>query len=233
MSKKNSKSFKPESREVKLIGEEKDIKDVQIGILDKENEMVEKAQRGDIKSFERIVFLYEGFVYNLAYNMFYNQLDAQDVTQEVFIKVYKNIKTFKFNSKFKTWLYRIATNTCIDEYNKRKNRIWEIDSDASIDELFSDEKERPDKKVLEDETRREVQALLKALPFKYRLPVVLRDMQGLSYSEISEALKIKESDVKTRINRGRNKLREKYLKLEKKKLIERRNREDSMKKGDK
>ncbi|MCQ2749316.1 MAG: helix-turn-helix domain-containing protein [Clostridia bacterium] len=102
MSKKNSKSFKPESREVKLIGEEKDIKDVQIGILDKENEMVEKAQRGDIKSFERIVFLYEGFVYNLAYNMFYNQLDAQDVTQEVFIKVYKNINSFKFNSKFKT-----------------------------------------------------------------------------------------------------------------------------------
>ena len=233
MSKKHSKSFKTESREVKLIGEEKDIKDVQIGILDKENEMVEKAQRGDIKSFERIVFLYEGFVYNLAYNMFYNQLDAQDVTQEVFIKVYKNINSFKFNSKFKTWLYRIATNTCIDEYNKRKNRIWELDTEASIDELFPDEKEKtPEKKVLEDETAREVRTLIKALPFKYRLPVVLRDMQGLSYAEISEALKIKESDVKTRINRGRAKLREKYLKLEKRKSIERHNMKDN-KKGDK
>ncbi|MCQ2749315.1 MAG: hypothetical protein MJ246_04935 [Clostridia bacterium] len=73
---------------------------------------------------------------------------------------------------------------------------------------------------------------MKALPFKYRLPVVLRDMQGLSYAEISEALKIKESAVKTRINRGRSKLREKYLKLEKKKSIERHNKKDE-KKGDK
>lgn len=192
-------------------------KAVEIAFESQEDDTVRLAQNGNMKAFEHIVTLYEGYIYNLAYNIFNNSLDAQDVTQEIFLRIYRNLKSFKHNSKFKTWVYRITINACIDEYKKKKSRIFEITDNEDDEEFVDFSNKSPEQLVLEREIREELKKLLKKLPIKYRVPVMLRDLQGLSYDEISETLKLKVGTVKTRINRGRMKLRDKYIKLEKKK----------------
>ncbi|MCQ2979173.1 MAG: sigma-70 family RNA polymerase sigma factor [Clostridia bacterium] len=195
-------------------------KDKEISILSigHENETVSMAQQGNMKAFEHLVTLYEGYVYNLCYNVFYNALDAQDATQEIFVKIYKNINSFKFNSQFKTWVYKIAINTCIDEYNRKKKRIFEI-FDGEEPETYDipDKKGKNPEQILEEkELRNDLKDIIKSLPLKYRVCIVLRDMQGLTYEEISDTLKLNINTVKVRVNRGRLKIKDKYLKLDKK-----------------
>ncbi len=199
-------------------------KDIELGLNDKENDTIYLAQSGNMKAFEHLVSTYESYIYNLAYNIFNNVLDAQDVTQEIFVKIYVNIGSFKFNSKFKTWIYRIAINTCLTELKKKKTRLFErADRETIEDENyeFPDVKGKtPEEEILELEMRNEIREIVKKLPLKYRLPVILRDFEGLTYDEISEALGIKLDLVKVRINRGRLKIKEKVLKIMKQKEIE-------------
>lgn len=183
---------------------------------EKENNTVALAQSGNVKAFENLVSSYESYIYNLAYNMFGNVLDAQDVTQEIFIKIYKNLPKFKFNSKFKTWVYRIAVNTCLDEIKKRKDRILEL-VDVEVEnkkesELSLHDNKTPEEILLETEMRKELMALIKALPEKYRTAIILRDLQGLTYDEIADTLNLDMNTVKVRINRARLKLKEKLMK---------------------
>lgn len=190
-------------------------REVELGLNTKENDTIFLAQSGNMKAFENLVSTYESYIYNLSYRMFNNVLDAQDVTQEIFVKIYKNISKFKFNSKFKTWIYRIAINTCIDELKKKKERIFErIDNEEyeGTSEFPDVSGKTPEEQLLENEMRNEIRSIVKSLPLKYRIPVILRDFQGLSYDEISVALDIKMDTVKVRINRGRLKIKEKLLK---------------------
>ena len=141
-------------------------KDKEISILSigHENETVSMAQQGNMKAFEHLVTLYEGYVYNLCYNVFYNALDAQDATQEIFVKIYKNINSFKFNSQFKTWVYKIAINTCIDEYNRKKKRIFEI-FDGEEPETYDipDKKGKNPEQILEEkELRNDLKDIIKS-----------------------------------------------------------------------
>ncbi len=193
-------------------------KDVELSFIpDKENATITLAQNGNSKAFENLVSEYEGYVYNLAYNFFNNTLDAQDATQEIFVKVFKNIEKFNYKSKFKTWLYKIAINTCIDELRKKKERYFEyVDIETENDKLqeFPDIRGKSPEELLEEkELRLELKKIIKNLPMKYRVPIVLRDMQGLAYAEIADALSLNENTVKVRINRGRSMLREKLTKL--------------------
>ena len=165
-------------------------KEVEIVLENQEDDTVRLAQAGNMKAFEHLVTLYEGYVYNLAYNMFNNSLDAQDVTQEIFLRIYRNLKSFKYNSKFKTWVYRITINACIDEYKKKKSRIFEITDNEDDEEFVDLSNKSPEQLVLEREIREELKTLLKKLPIKYRMPIILRDLQGLTYDEISETLKL-------------------------------------------
>ena len=193
-------------------------KEINILSIGNENETVSMAQQGNMQAFEHLVTLYEGYVYNLCYNVFYNTLDAQDATQEIFVKIYKNLNSFKFNSQFKTWVYKIAINTCIDEYNRKKKRIFDmVDPDDMPSYDIPDKKGKTPEQVLEEkELRDDIKSIIKSLPLKYRVVIVLRDMQGLSYEEISDTLKLNINTVKVRVNRGRLKIKEKYLKQEKK-----------------
>lgn len=193
-------------------------KEINLLSMGNENETVVEAQRGNMKAFEHLVTLYEGYVYNLCYNVFYNSLDAQDCTQEIFVKIYKNINSFKFNSQFKTWVYKIAINTCIDEYNRKKKRIFDIvdPEDMPTYEVPDKKGKTPEELIIEEELRGDIKNIIKSLPLKYRVVIVLRDMQGLTYEEISETLKVNINTVKVRVNRGRLQIKEKYLKLEKK-----------------
>ena len=199
-------------------------KDVELGLNNKENDTIYLAQNGNMKAFEHLVSTYESYVYNLAYNVFNNVLDAQDVTQEIFVKIYVNIGSFKFNSKFKTWIYKVAINTCLTELKKKKSRLFERADRETIDDEnheFPDVKGKtPEEEIIEQEMRNEIREIVKNLPIKYRLPVILRDFEGLTYEEIGEALGIKIDLVKVRINRGRLKIKEKVLKIMKQKEIE-------------
>ena len=190
-------------------------REVEIGAKNKENDTIFLAQSGNVKAFEHLVSTYESYIYNLSYRMFNNVLDAQDVTQEIFIKIYRNLPKFKFKSKFKTWIYRIAINTCMDELKKNKDRIFErIDNEDNdfLSEFPDVSGKTPEEQIIDNELRNQIRQIIKELPIKYRLPIILRDFQGFTYEDISEVLNIKLDTVKVRINRGRLKIKDKLLK---------------------
>ena len=179
-----------------------------------ESELIHKAQNGDAAAFERLIESYQQPVFNLAYRMTGNYDDASDIAQEALIKVYLNISKFKKNSKFSTWVYRIATNACLDEIKKRKkHQTFSISEDIETDEgPIIREFEDPSANVEENFERKERQKVISdaiaELPENHRVIIVLRDINGLAYDEIAAALKCSEGTVKSRISRARDALYE-------------------------
>lgn len=171
--------------------------------------LIEKSQKGDVSSFEKLIDKYQVVAYNIAYRMVGNKDDAYDITQEALIKVYKSIKKFKGNSSFSTWLYRIVTNTCIDAIRKQKKvKTYSIDkpietSEGSFTRELCDEKNKPEDIYERKETKEKVQEAIKKLPEQYRIVIILRDIQSFTYEEISESIDCPLGTVKSRINRGR------------------------------
>jgi RNA polymerase sigma-70 factor (ECF subfamily) len=144
-----------------------------------------------------------------------NEEDAKDMAQEALIKVFRSIKDFKGQSSFSTWLYRIVTNVCLDELRRRKNEKYiSMDSTIQTDsgelhmELCSD-KETPESVYERVEQRELIKKAICELNEEYRSAIVLRDVQGFSYEEISTMLDCSLGTVKSRINRARNMLRDK------------------------
>lgn len=189
-----------------------------------ENEaiLLKKIKNGDVESFELLIADYQVYAYNVAYRMLGNEEDAKDMTQEALIKVYKSIHKFKENSNFSTWLYRIVMNTCKDELKKRKEVILSLDkeietNDGRISREIGDDRLNPSKIVERNEVSKMVQEAISALSDSNRMVIVLRDIQGLSYEEISQVIKEPIGTVKSRINRGRSQL--KKLLIEQKHLI--------------
>ncbi len=189
---------------------------------DNETLLLKKIKEGDIRSFELLIKEYQVYAYNIAYRMMGNEEDAKDITQEALIKVYKSINKFNETSSFSTWLYRIVMNTCKDELKKRKESTVSLDKEIETDDgTFSreigDEQLNPSIIVERNEVSHLVQEAISSLPDANRMVVVLRDIQGLSYEEISQVIKEPIGTVKSRISRGRNQL--KKLLIDKKHLI--------------
>jgi len=143
-----------------------------------------------------------------------NFADAEDITQEIFLKVFKSIKNFNGSSSFYTWLYRISVNECIDLIKKNK-KVIQFSTDAPInvndDEIERDIKDTgrsPEEEYEIIELRKEIEKALNHLSQEHRTMIVLRDIQGFSYEEIAVMLKTPEGTVKSRINRARNALKE-------------------------
>lgn len=178
----------------------------------KDEELVEKVKNGDIDAFEKIIEAYESKVFGVIYHMINDKNEVEDIAQEVFIKVYKNLHKFQGNSSLYTWIYRITVNLCLDVIKSKKKVIYLDDTikteDGEIDrELPSNEKtgeEIYEEKELKDIMRK----CISKLPEKQRAMVILRDIKGLSYEEISEITNIKLGTVKSQINRARIKLKE-------------------------
>ena len=176
-------------------------------------EIVEKVLKGDIDIFSEIIEKYEKMIYNLAYRIFNNRSDAEDITQEVFIKVYKNLHKCEGKQSIKTWVYTIAYNTCIDEVRKRKGKN-NISLDMEIEgeknsfslEIPSNEP-TPEKALMEKEGLFEIEQAISSLNENNRALIFLRDIKGLSYNEISEIMNLNIGTVKSRINRARNALK--------------------------
>jgi RNA polymerase sigma-70 factor (ECF subfamily) len=172
-------------------------------------DIIEQAQTGDRKAFEHIYRLASGFVYNVALRITNNQEEAQEVAQDVFLKIYRHLKDFAFRSSFKTWAYRITVNTALDAYNRMKKEfIRRQDFDTVMDTVAAPIDTGKD--IAEQEERalnqKRLEALLNKLNLDQRTCIILREIQGLSYQEIAQTLNINLNTVRTRLKRGREAL---------------------------
>lgn len=167
-----------------------------------EKDLIIKASAGDIEAFRQIYDSAVSYIYNLAYRVANNKEDARDVTQDVLIKVYKNLKSFNFRASFQTWLYRITINTAINFKRKSSEETnRRVDYEVAINtEGTPDEGSVTFEKMDNEET---VASLLNILNPDYRACLVLREIERLSYQEISEVLDININTVRSRLKRAR------------------------------
>lgn len=185
-----------------------------------EKELIQKCKEGDIDSFELLIESYQQRVYNIALRMLGNKEDASDIAQEVFIKIYKSIAGFKEEASLSTWIYRIATNVCLDELRKRKKtKVISIDStiqleDSEVSMQMPDERPQPDELLTQKELKQEVQKAINDLKEEHKTVIILRDINGYSYEEIAKILDCTLGTVKSRINRARNTLKNILIKRE-------------------
>jgi RNA polymerase sigma-70 factor (ECF subfamily) len=174
--------------------------------------LINQALAGDRQAFSEIVERYKHKIYQLAYRMLGNRLEAEDVGQETFLRVFANLSRYDQSHKFSTWIYRIATNLCIDRLRKRK-LTYSLDQEVAGTEgldLYSqipDEQKTPEAEVITIELQQEVQQAMDQLPIQYKSIMNLRYIEDLSLQEISELVDLPVSTIKTRIHRGREALR--------------------------
>jgi len=174
-----------------------------------ESELIQRGQQGDVNSFNKLVGLYQRQVYNLALRMLGNIPNAEDVTQDAFIAAWKGIRSFK-GGNFRAWLLRIAANACRDQLRKLK-RDPELSLEASFPNLSQIASTKSaEEAVINEELADEIQKGLAALPWEQRLAVILCDIEGLSYKEISQVMHCSLGTVRSRLSRGRTLLRD-YL----------------------
>jgi len=178
---------------------------------EEEIRIVQKVIRGDVNAFEKLVLEYEKSVYNIALRMTGNSEDASDMTQEAFIKAYNSLQSFRGDSKFSVWLYRIATNVCLDFLRSRSRKptvsLSVEDNEGEEVQLdVADESQSPELLLDRQMTRESVRRGLETLSPEYRQILLLREIRGLSYDEISQALGLEVGTVKSRIFRARKKL---------------------------
>ena len=173
--------------------------------------VIRKVQDGDVNAFEDLVAAYEKNVYNLALRMTGSPEDAEDMAQEAFLKAYNSLPSFRGDSKFSVWLYRIVSNVCLDFLRKKNKRgavsLSVVDDDGEDTQLDLPDVSQSPEEVLEKKlTREAVRRGLAALPPDARQILLLREIQGLSYEEIGDALGLESGTVKSRIFRARKKL---------------------------
>lgn len=173
-----------------------------------EQELILRTQEGDETAFEALVRLYDKKVYTLCRRMCISEEDAQEAAQDAFLAVWRAIGAFRQESSFSTWLYRLATNACIDllRRNKRSGGSVSLDDEETAPELV-DTRPLPQQELERRETQRLIEDGLRALPEDYRAILLLREVQGLSYTEIAEVTQLELGTVKSRISRGRILLR--------------------------
>ncbi|NLT98006.1 MAG: sigma-70 family RNA polymerase sigma factor [Christensenellaceae bacterium] len=171
--------------------------------------LIKRAQSSDAAALEALLKLYEKRVYNIAYRYMNNEADAYDMAQEALIKVYRGIRSFKGQSAFSSWVYRLTVNTCLDGLRKRRKVPLSLDhvleNGASFEAGAGDS---PEQCALSLESAEDIQRAINSLSDDHRQVVILRDIIGLTYEEIAYSLDISVGTVKSRLNRGRQRLRE-------------------------
>lgn len=176
------------------------------------NKRIKQVLKGDQSAYADIVSLYQQSLYQVCYRMLGNKEEAEDAAQEAFIKAYIHLHTYDQKRKFSTWLYRIATNLCIDRIRKKKPDYYldaevpgteglDMYSQLSTDELL------PEEELERMELQERIQYEISRLPDKYRAVIILKYIEELPLQEISDILDIPLGTVKTRVHRGREALR--------------------------
>jgi len=189
-----------------------------IGVRTEEAAIVAELKAGSEEAFEWLIAQFNQPVYSLVYRMLDDPLDAADTTQEVFIKVFRGIKRFNAESSLKTWIYRIAVH---EAANRRRwwfrHKVQETSIEPSLDtgddhapalkDMLVDESKSPLQNVYDEELRERVETELRELPEPYRMAVILRDIEDLSYEQIADVMGTSLGTVKSRLVRGRDALR--------------------------
>jgi RNA polymerase sigma-70 factor (ECF subfamily) len=172
------------------------------------------ARKGDQRAFAEIVGMYKDKLYHLAYRMTGSRQEAEDVVQDAFLRVFRSLDRYDEHQKFSTWIYRIATNLCIDRLRKRRS-VYSLDAESADHEgldgyaMLPGDERTPESELILSETQRIVQEAIDTLPAKYKGVMVLRYLQDLSLQEISDVLGMPVTTIKTRVHRGREYLRKK------------------------
>lgn len=161
---------------------------------------VEACQRGDLEAFRALYESHKDTVYSIALNFSGgNEEAAKDIAQDVFLKLFSSLKTFRGSSNFTTWLFRVVVNACMDEHRKRR-RFVALDDSVPAERMISTQSQEHD--AWQKQLAGEVRVALQALSPKLRLPIVLRYVQDLSYEEIAGVLGCSAGTVASRLNRG-------------------------------
>ena len=175
-----------------------------------ENEIISSVLRGNVNDFEKLVTAYEKNVYNIALRMVGDPEDAADMTQETFIKAYRALSSFRGDSKFSSWLYRIASNVCLDFLRSRSRHpqvsLSTVDEDDRATFELPDMRQNPEEQLMKKLGMEAVRRGLEQLPEQQRQILVLRELGGLSYAELAQTLGLEEGTVKSRIFRARKRL---------------------------
>ncbi len=180
--------------------------------------LVDRCRRGDRESFAQLMRLHEKQIYNFTYRMLGNEGEAEDLTQDIFIAAFRGIRSFRGEAKFSTWLYRIALNQArnrIKYLSRRKffaRQARRADYGAKMvsesPEGLADSAPTPEQWTIMKDLAAQVQECLNQIPHQARQILILRDVQGFSYDELSEMLSLKPGTVKSRLHRARVALRE-------------------------
>ncbi len=176
--------------------------------------IVKKALSGHMDAYETLVLIYEKLVYNICLRYSLSAEDSQDVTQEVFLKMWRSLPSFKWESSFNTWMFRIAQNSCLDHLRKlgREHTVsltYEDDEDGAIKESeLIDPAPEPSEQLERSEKIELLHKAIENLPPVWREVLILRDIEGYSYAQISDMLGIEEGTLKSRLHRARDALKE-------------------------
>ena len=178
-----------------------------------EKQLIQKAKTGDESSFESLILGCQNKAYNIALRYLRNEDDALDALQESFIKIFRHLNSFKEDSRFDTWVYRIVVNTCNDMLRKNSNQkitdsIFKTEDEKETVIEIPDSTGSPEEVYDKKEKSEHLKHCLEKLNHDQKEIIILRDIHGFSYDEISEILECSVGTVKSRINRSRLRLRE-------------------------
>lgn len=178
--------------------------------------LVKRSRKGDDEAFSALVARYQGKVYSIALGMTKNREDAMDITQDAFVKVHRYLENFQGNSSFYTWLYRIVVNLCIDHI-RREGRRANSDFDEKTNyagviqegtDIFSHRMDSNPSKVLgRKELAARIQEAVNELPEYHRAVIIMREIEGLSYEEMSKTMKVSKGTIMSRLHHARQKLK--------------------------
>ncbi len=167
-------------------------------------ETIEKAAAGDMDAFEEIYKTFSSTVFTIALNVTRDRLDAEEAAQDVFVKIFRKLRDFKFESSFGTWIYRITINTAINKYHARSRNKQNTQDFKSSGEVAGPDaaKDKYDK----EDAGSKVAGLLRSLSPEHRSCIVLRELEGLDYKEMAEVLRVPLNTVRSRLKRARQAL---------------------------
>jgi RNA polymerase sigma-70 factor (ECF subfamily) len=178
-------------------------------------ELVRSVLEGNERAFDELVLIHKRFVFNLCFRLLGDYDEADDCAQEVFIKMHRSLASFRFESSFKTWLYRVTANACKNKLRSLEHRMGlkrirlDMPSDEDQKQIeIGDNTRSPDADFRSKEIRRMIQAAVNKLPVEQKLVVVLRDMEDRTYEEIAEITGFKLGTIKSKLSRARLRLRE-------------------------
>jgi RNA polymerase sigma-70 factor (ECF subfamily) len=186
-------------------------------VQDNDFDLIQAINSGQVDKFHDLVKRYEQRLYNFSLRMCHDHSDAEDMVQETFLNVFKYLKDFRYETKFKNWLYKVAASTCI---KKRRKSKFAPEKELSLDEFRPGDKTEaaekvpewallPLDKLLNEELSSVVHRAILSVPKKYRMVIVLRDIEGFSTAETAQILNLSPANVKVRLHRARLYLRDK------------------------